>query len=394
MDKIVFLTHPDFSNLVSMQHFTGMLSQGMEKRHYHVEIWSPAAAFSKLPIPGRWKKWPGYLDQFLVFPRLVKKRVSAGLPNTLFVFTDHALGPWVPLLKNYPHVIHCHDFLAQKVAGGSIPGQRSSWTGRYYQKMIRQGFRQGRAFISVSKKTEENLLQFLPKEPAFSRVIYNGLNGAFQPIPDTEAWATLDDAFRELLKRGFLLHVGGNQWYKNRHGVVSGYRAYVELSSDPKPLVMVGPPLTASVQDTVGAIPSPGKVVLLSGISFEQLRALYNLASLLWFPSLAEGFGWPIVEAMACGCRVLTTAEAPMTEVGSDTIDYLERMPTTGNPQSWSAAAAVRIQSILNESPEVRHEKAKNALSRAGLFSRQKALAEYESAYRQIFFNWPELHSE
>jgi hypothetical protein len=117
---IIFLEHPDFMNSISMPRFAGFLKEGMETKGHKVEILKPESIFHKLPAPGMLKKWLGYIDQFILFPILFKVRLKEFKGKCLFVLTDHALGPWVPLVADQPHVIHCHDFLAQLSAKGGI----------------------------------------------------------------------------------------------------------------------------------------------------------------------------------------------------------------------------------------------------------------------------------
>lgn len=117
--KIVFFAHPLFLGSQSMPRFVSMLAEGMESRGYEVEIWRPEEVFSKLKISSL-KKWLGYIDQYIVFPRWVKGKLKKEGNDVLYVITDHALGPYVPLIADLPHVIHCHDFLAQRSALGEI----------------------------------------------------------------------------------------------------------------------------------------------------------------------------------------------------------------------------------------------------------------------------------
>ena len=186
----------------------------------------PSPKFYNLPAPEIIKKWLGYIDQFIVFPRDVKKRLKNVSRNTLFVFTDHALGPWVPLVANRPHVIHCHDFLAQQSALGEIPENPTRKTGRNYQKMIHKGYSEGRNFISVSFNTKKMLHRFLTASPERSEVVYNGLNQSFTTLDPCKARDSVSRETGIELKNGYLLHVGGNQWYKNRIGVVEIYNAW------------------------------------------------------------------------------------------------------------------------------------------------------------------------
>src|SRR5690606_10771219 len=173
--------------------------------------------------PGVLKKWMGYVDQYIIFPNQIRKRLDSCAPDTLFVFTDHALGPWVPLVADRPHVIHCHDFLAQRSALGEVQENPTSWTGRRYQEFIRWGYSKGRNFISVSKKTKVDLHRFLPFIPSISEMVYNGLNQSFLPLDSDRARSYFGKKIGIDLKEGFFLHVGGNDWYKNRIGVMEIY---------------------------------------------------------------------------------------------------------------------------------------------------------------------------
>ena len=96
----------------------------------------------------------------------------------------------------------------------------------------------------------------------------------------------------------------------------------VERMPAAPPLVIVGKPLHARAGDADrGAFAAADVSSRCRAIGDDELAAVYSRAALLLFPSLAEGFGWPVLEAMACGCRVVTSNRAPMTEVGGDAAD-------------------------------------------------------------------------
>ena len=149
-------------------------------------------------------------------------------------------------------------------------------------------------------------------------------------------------------KLGFLLHVGGNQWYKNRASVLHIYRAYCQTTDQPLPLYLMGAEPTASLQSLANELPTGGQVIFLTGLPTQAIQAAYSLARALIFPSIAEGFGWPIAEAMACGCPVITTGEAPMTEVGGDAAIYLPAMPSTGTTDAWAQQCANLVTQTVN----------------------------------------------
>ena len=140
-----------------MPRFTRMLRSAYEARGHSVTIWSPDDWFHRRFSHTGLAKWAGYLDQYWLFPWAVRRRLTSTPDDTLFVFCDQALGPWVPLVSDRPHVVHAHDLLALRSALGDFPENPTRLTGRIYQRFIRRGFQKARHFISVSKKTQEDL---------------------------------------------------------------------------------------------------------------------------------------------------------------------------------------------------------------------------------------------
>ncbi|GAB3904400.1 hypothetical protein GCM10028803_33790 [Larkinella knui] len=353
--NIVIFTHPEFSSSQSMPRFARMLAEGMKNRGHQVEIWSPRPQFYGLKFPQVFRKWLGYLDQYILFPVEVRNRLKTRADDTLFVFADQALGPWIPLVADRPHVIHCHDFLAQRSALGEISENPTSWTGKRYQAYIRRGYRKGKNFISVSNKTNNDLHQFLESVPSFSEVVYNGVNALYKPGHTQASRIVLSDKFTIDLTQGYLLHVGGNEWYKNRKGVVEIYDAWRRIYNRTLPLLLIGHEPTSDIRQMAEASTFKNDIHFVSGVEDQLLVHAYRGASVFLFPSLAEGFGWPIAESMACGCRVLTTNEAPMTEVAGKAAEFIPRKPLNGKAsQKWAEEAAARVEKILNESDQER----------------------------------------
>ena len=380
---IVQFVHPDFLNSQSMPRFARMITQGMHARGHSADEWTATPFFYKLPAPARFKKWLGYIDRFIVFPLQVRWRLRQLPAETLFVFSDQALGPWVPLVAKRPHVIHVHDFMALRSSLGEFVQNPTGWSGRQYQAMIRRGFGHGQGFVSVSKKTRTDLHRFLPSEPPLTEVVYNGLNFPFRRMSRTEYMPVLSEAGLSVPASGFLLHVGGNQWYKNRLGVLEIYEAYIQREQNPLPLWMVGAPPTVSMKTIAQRVINKGEVRFLAGLSDDQVCAAYSAARLLIFPSLAEGFGWPIAEAMACGCPVLTTDEAPMTEVGGDTAFYIPIRPNT-EPDDWATQSGKRVMDILALASVEQQHRLEQGFRQATKFDTQHTMNAYEKIYQQV----------
>jgi glycosyltransferase involved in cell wall biosynthesis len=386
--NIVFFAHPVFLPSQSMPRYLRWLSDGMLARGHNVTILTPSPFYYNWPVPSALKKWMGYLDQYLRFPATARKQIKAMSSDTLFVMTDHALGPWVPLVKDFRHVIHCHDFLAQRSALGQIPESKTGFSGRVYQSYIRKGFRKGKNFICISERTKEDLLTLLKHDPDSAEVIYNGLTQTFAPAENLSA--ARGELTRETslhLEDGYLLHVGGNQWYKNRKGVIEIYDAWRNLNANNRlPLLMVGNPPTAELRSLYDRSPFKKDICFLTGQSDVFVKKAYAAASLLVFPSLAEGFGWPAIEAMASGCPVLSTNERPMSEVAGDAAIYIAKRPFDEQASAhWAKDAAVKIDQFLKGGEEERARLVCKGIENVKRFDSTDVLDQIEKVYRKIF---------
>ena len=380
--NIVIFTHYPVLYSQSMPRFAGLIANGMRERGYNVNLWTSPVWIGllgkRLPFL---QKWLGYIDQFLIFPFIVRWRLRKCSPDTLFVFSDQALGPWVPLIAKYPHIIHCHDFLALRSAQGEFPtDHRLSFSGRLYQHFIRWGFQQGRCFISVSAATQTDLHRFLPHPPQLSTVVHNPLNSPFAPQTEDQARAILGPLLPSLLEQPYIIHIGNN-WYKNRVGVFQIFEQ-LTLHSPYVQLVMVSKP-NQDLKNWLRAHPLLEKQIhFLQGVSFEQLQALYSLAQALVYPSLYEGFGWPVLEALACGCPVLTTNAPPMTEVAAETAFYLSTYPENPTAQTdWAKQGAESLLQIFNLSLSEKQALKAKGLAQASRFTLESTLDDYENFY-------------
>lgn len=380
---IVIITHPSFIQSQSMPRFANMIKEGMKKKGHRVQSLTPSPIFIKLPAPFFLKKWLGYIDQFIVFPIIIKLKQFSN--KTLFIFSDHALGPWVPLVSKRPHVIHCHDFLAQRSALGEIPENETSLTGRLYQLYIRKGYSKGLNFISVSKKTQKNLHSLLKTTPLYSDVIYNGLNQDFPLLDTDKARIFLENKIKINLKSGYILHVGGNQWYKNRVGVIEIYDAWRTQTKNALPLLMIGSKANQTLFRIHSKSPFKTDIHLLSDIDDETLKIAYAGASVFVFPSLAEGFGWPIAEAMASGCPVITTNEDPMSEVAGNAAFFIPRKPSNlSEAKLWAEKSANTLEKVINLTSTERDLVIKAGKENAMRFDPDITIDKIEEFYKKV----------
>ena len=380
--KIVFFAHPAFLGSQSMPRFVNMLAEGMKLRGHEVEIWQPEAKFSKLPLGG-FKKWMSYVDQYLVFPGTVKRSLKAQPADTLYVVTDHALGPYVPLVADRPHVIHCHDFLAQRSALGEIPENITSASGQKYQAYIKNGYSKGKNFISVSEKTRTDLERFMAVKPETSEMVYNGLNPAFAPAPELASRLSLGETLKLDLSKGYILHVGGNQWYKNRTGVIAIYEAWRKAYGNELPLLLIGPKPAAALAEKRTASAYKNDIHFIVGVSDAVVKQAYAGASVFLFPSIAEGFGWPIAEAMASGTVVITTNETPMLEVAGEAAFLVDRRPAVEDA-SWAEKSAAVLQQAVTLDAAAKVDWISRGIEHVKQFNLEHALNRIEEIYTAV----------
>jgi glycosyltransferase involved in cell wall biosynthesis len=382
--RLVLFTHPPFLASQSMPRFAHMLAGAYQALGHQVQVWSPSAVLHNALPRGAWSKWLGYVDQYLLFPARIKRLVAAESADTLFVFSDQALGPWVPLVAHRPHVVHCHDLLALRSALGLVPENPTRASGRVYQRYIRRGFGQARHFISVSEKTRADLHTFGEVVPVTSEVVYNGLNHPFRPMAVPEALQVLQSAGLSAPLGGMLLHVGGGSWYKNVPGIAHMYAAYTRRVANPLPLWIIGPPANGAAQAVLSGLPSTAEVSYHRGLSNQALNAAYSLARAHLFPSLEEGFGWPIVEAQASGCPVLTTDAPPMNEIGGPAARYLPRLAHGADAAAWGEQAAGVLLDLLGLDASAREALVQQGLAWVERFNTDHAIDSYLRIYAQV----------
>jgi glycosyltransferase involved in cell wall biosynthesis len=382
--KIILFTHPSFLGSQSMPRYADMLLNGMKERGHEVQVWKPKARFYKLPLTQSLKKWLGYIDQYLVFPVEVKFRLRDCSKDSLFVFADQALGPWVPLVKNRPHMVHCHDFLALESALGRIPENPTGFTGKQYQNYICNGFSKGKHFICISQKTKEDLHHFHRGNIESATVCYNGLNRPFKALAIVESRRSLTQQLQIELSSGYLMHIGGNQYYKNRKGVLEIYEEWRNSSTQQLPLLMIGSEPTDELMEFHEKLVFKKDIHFISNLSDEYINAAYSGATCLLFPSLDEGFGWPIAEAMASGCPVITTNKAPMNEVGGAAAFYVDKKPTAADSIAWKTNSAILLEDVVSLSALQRKETIEKSLRQSHKFSSKDALDAIEACYKKI----------
>jgi len=362
-----------------MARYRQLVTAGLTSRGYKVVVRSPPIVFG---WPG-WKlkmltKWLSYIDQFVIFPIVLTCWQLSWPLGTKVVVLDQALGPWVPFIHRWPALVICHDLLALRASRGEFREQRIGTTGKAYQRLIRWGFRHGRYFAAVSQASSSDLKGELADKLASVDILLNPLSEGVHPVEIGKARLILKSLNKQLEHSRYVLHIGG-YWYKNREGVC---RVFLELlNSYPRlKLVLVGHTEAAAKQVITDNPDLQAGVIHITEIGQEELNALYSAAEVLLFPSWHEGFGWPILEALACGCPVITTNRDPMREVGGDAATYIPACPhDVDQADDWDKDVSIHVENILNRQTTERSAWRQRGMKQAVRFNQERWLEKLES---------------
>jgi glycosyltransferase involved in cell wall biosynthesis len=255
-----------------------------------------------------------------------------------------------PLRGARRHVITVHDlnFL-------HYPQYLTEESRRYYNGQIERAVRQADHILADSAATKTDLVAMLNVPADKITVHMLGVDESFRPLP-TES---LEHYRRELvLPEQFLLFVGTFEPRKNIIGLLEAY----QMLPDAPPLVLAGQRgwLFDETMQRIDQMKLAQRVLWRENVSQEALPALYNLASALILPSFYEGFGFPPLEAMACGTVPIVSSRSSLPEVVGDVGALI-------NPDD-PATIAEAIRKALTDSEWVSTQRAAG-LERAATFT-------------------------
>ncbi|HUP27503.1 MAG TPA: glycosyltransferase family 1 protein, partial [Chloroflexia bacterium] len=210
------------------------------------------------------------------------------------------------------------------------------WGRAYYRLLMNASLRRARFVVVPSRATAADLRHFYGLDSRKIVVTPEAAGGTFRPISDEGA---LEGARRRYgLDKPFVLAVGARRPHKN-FGILA--RAFAELHAPNAELVFVGEADARFPDDSsLTAGVAQGRVRFLGKVPEDDLPLLYNLATLFASPSLIEGFGLPVLEAMSCGTPVICSDIPVFREVTADAALLVEPKQTS----AWAAAIARALQ--------------------------------------------------
>ena len=162
------------------------------------------------------------------------------------------------------------------------------------------------------------------------------------------------------------------------------YTAWRRQTQATLPLLMIGYKPSMDIIAHIETCRHKQDIHFLVGAPDELLLNAYQGASVFVFPSLEEGFGFPIAEAMAAGCPVITTDEAPMNEVGGAAAAYIKRCPSYKDISKWANESAKVLETTLQLSTAERTAMIRSGLNNVNKFYGGKILDSLEQIYEEI----------
>lgn len=296
--------------------------------------------------------------------KLNKLRGFIHLPN------QH-LGRYGNFLK-VPFIITVHDLIRYfdlKGLGTFIhsPNLRD----KFYLNLDYKGIRKAIRVIAVSQATKNDLVQYLHIPQERISVIYPGVNHrVFRPVPE------------RIYNEPYILYVGSEHPRKN---LLALLKAFARLKHDRKfkdlKLVKVSPAggrevaFREKTMSYIDMLDLHREVLFTEFVPEADLPVYYSGAQVMVLPSLYEGFGLPALEAMACGCPVITSALSSLPEVVKDAGIKVDPYDIDGLTQA--------IRQVLDDD-ELRKDMVRKGLERAGEFSWGKTAAETQRVYNEV----------
>lgn len=245
---------------------------------------------------------------------------QVGLPRLLRstgVDLLHSPHYTMPRHAGVPVVVTLHD-----ATFFSHPELHSPVKGRFFRAAIGTAVRRAAGLVVPSLATRDEVLRYVGGRPEQFRVAYHGVDpDVFRPADDAERVRTRDALGLGDLR--YIAFLGTLEPRKNVPALIRGWvRAVGDLDAPPALVLAGGPGWDAAVQPAIDAVPSTLRVLRPGYLPLGELAGFLSGAEVVVYPSLGEGFGLPVLEAMSCGAAVLTTRELSLPEVGGDAVAY------------------------------------------------------------------------
>jgi glycosyltransferase involved in cell wall biosynthesis len=351
--------------VLSVDRIADMLEEHLSRRE-GLRVESRTVAVSKAAARLGFSTVDAYIARYVRYP-LRLRRISADV----FHIVDQSYAHLSRALPRERTVVTCNDVLLLRLAEtpGVLPVDRRSliqfrWITSHLKSVARV------ACISNATRNDVQRLCGVPSQRL--TVIPLGVDHRFRPLP-AERVRHINSRFGARKYR--ILHVSTGGGYKNVRGtllvtaVLRGWGLNVSL-------MRAGKSLTAFERDLSESLGVLDSVIDHGPVSDDRLIELYNAADVLLFPSFHEGFGLPVLEAMACGLPVVTSETPALLEAGGGA--------ALTAPADDTEALARAVRAVF-EDPDLALRLRARGIKRAELFSWERTATAYAELYEEVF---------
>ena len=281
----------------------------------------------------------------------------------------HFTNGMVPVASPVPTVVTIHD-MSLTLYPRYHPPRRVLLN----RPLVDLAARRADAIITVSQSAKRDIVRLYGLSPERVHVVHEAAAPSFRPVHDS--------AERERVRRRygladrFILYVGTIEPRKNLPNLIEGFARRRKTGDLPHQLVCAGPYgwLSRDIEDRIERLQVEDAVRFTGYVPFDDLPALYSLAEMFVFPSLYEGFGLPVIEAMACGTPVITGHVAALSEIAGAAVEHVDRLDAESLGEAMASLARSR---------ERRENFSALGLRRAHSISWERAARETLDVYRQ-----------
>ena len=345
----------------SMDLYSRKLAEHLKVPKVYTDIYERAARKFNLPLLSHEALKVALYD--VSFIRALRKR-----DDVIFHFPNQHLGRYAFFL-NKPFIITVHDIIRYfDLKGYGLYIQQPNFRDRIYLELDYRGIRKALKIIAVSNTTKNDLVKYLRVPERNIAVVYEGVDHrVFRPIEHRP------------LNDPYILFVGSEQPRKNLRGLLRAFAILKRRGLRGLKLIKVGSPgneaFRAETLRIVKILGLESDVIFTGYVPESDLPYYYSGASCFVFPSLYEGFGLPVLEAMACGCPVIVSKIPSLMEVAGDAALKVD-------PLNAEELADALHEVLTNK--ELKEELRARGLNRAKMFSWEKTAEETLKVYREV----------
>ena len=324
-------------------------------RDQHLEVvrqWCPRVTVVNTPIYTVREQWE--------IPRAAKECDLLHIPHYN-----------APLLQRTPLVVTIHDII--HITDPVYRRSLKAWA--YARPVLGLAVRKAEHIITISEYSKARIIERLGVPSSKVSTIYRCVDGEFLPMDREEAFKAACEGLG--LHGPYLLYVGSLKPYKNISSLLKAFAILRRRCNIPQTLVILGDDAhwKSSLVEECARLRIEERTAFVPYVGHELLPKIYAAADLLVMPSKMEGFGLPVLEAMACGTPVVCSRAASLPEVGGEAVMYFD-------PQSPGDLADA-IEQVL-QSLGLRESLRAKGLERAARFTREESVEKHVRVYQAV----------